>query len=129
MKNAWVLSYPLRAQRRLLSDWADAQADLSLRWAHSHFVSFVMSWHLLFCFPLFKLFWFFFLLFFFFFVVVVVIFFFFFFFFLSLLLFSLFVFLLFFFLFFFFVFQCSALGIIFFQNSHVIFLSISVCSN
>ena len=24
-------------------DWADAQADLSLRWAHSHFVGFVMS--------------------------------------------------------------------------------------
>ena len=23
--------------------WADAQADLSLRWAHSHFVGFVMS--------------------------------------------------------------------------------------
>ena len=26
------------------SDWADAQADQSLRWAHSHFVGFVMSW-------------------------------------------------------------------------------------
>ena len=25
------------------SDWADAQADLSHRWAHSHFVGFVMS--------------------------------------------------------------------------------------
>ena len=25
------------------SDWEDAQADLSLRWAHTHFVSFVMS--------------------------------------------------------------------------------------
>ena len=25
------------------SDWADAQADLSLCWAHSHFVGFVMS--------------------------------------------------------------------------------------
>ena len=24
-------------------DWADAQADLSLRWAHTHFVGFVMS--------------------------------------------------------------------------------------
>ena len=44
MKKAWVLSYPLSAQRRLWSDWADAQADLSLRWAHSHFVGFVMSW-------------------------------------------------------------------------------------
>ena len=30
-------------QRRLWSDWADAKADLSLRWAHTHFVGFVMS--------------------------------------------------------------------------------------
>ena len=30
MKKAWILSYPLSAQ--------DAQADLSLRWAHSHIV-------------------------------------------------------------------------------------------
>ena len=29
MKKAWVLSYPLSAHRRLWSDWADAQADLS----------------------------------------------------------------------------------------------------
>ena len=43
MQKTWVLSYPLSAQRRLLSDWADAHADLSLRWAHSHFVGFVMS--------------------------------------------------------------------------------------
>ena len=43
MKIAWVHSYPLSAQRRLWSDWADAQADLSLRWAHTHFVGFVMS--------------------------------------------------------------------------------------
>ena len=42
MKKAWVLSYPLSAQRRLWSDWMDAQADMSLRWAHSHFVAFVM---------------------------------------------------------------------------------------
>ena len=42
MKKAWVLSYPLSAQRRLWSDWADAQADLSLHWAHTHFVGFVM---------------------------------------------------------------------------------------
>ena len=43
MKKVWVLSYlPLSAQRRLRSDWADAQADLSLRWAHIHFVGFVM---------------------------------------------------------------------------------------
>ena len=43
MKKALVLSYPLSAQQRHWSDWADAQADLSLRWAHSHFVGFVMS--------------------------------------------------------------------------------------
>ena len=42
MKKAWVLSYPLSAQRRLWSDWVDAQADLSLRWVLSHFVGFVM---------------------------------------------------------------------------------------
>ena len=42
MKKAWVLSDPLSAQRRLWSDWADARTDLSLRWAHSHFVGFVM---------------------------------------------------------------------------------------
>ena len=42
MKKAWALSYPLSAQRRLWSDWADAQADLSLRWMHSHFVGFVV---------------------------------------------------------------------------------------
>ena len=34
MKKAMVLSCPLSAQRRLWSDWADSQADLSLRWAH-----------------------------------------------------------------------------------------------
>ena len=43
MKKPWVLSYPLSAQQRLWSDLADAQADLSLRWAHTHFVGFVMS--------------------------------------------------------------------------------------
>ena len=30
-------------QRRLWSDWANAQADLSLHWAHNHIVGFVMS--------------------------------------------------------------------------------------
>ena len=30
MKKPWVLSYPLSAQLRLWSDWAHAQADLSL---------------------------------------------------------------------------------------------------
>ena len=44
MKEVWVLSYPLSTHRRLWSDWANAQADLSLRWVHSHFVGFVMSW-------------------------------------------------------------------------------------
>ena len=43
MKKSWVLSYPLSTQRRPWSDWVDAQADLSLRWAHTHFVGFVMS--------------------------------------------------------------------------------------
>ena len=42
VKKACVLSYPLSAERRLWSDWADAQADLSLRWAHSHYVGFDM---------------------------------------------------------------------------------------
>ena len=37
LKQNWVLSYPLSAQRRLWSDWADAQADLSLRWAQKSF--------------------------------------------------------------------------------------------
>ena len=31
-------------QLRLWSDWADAQADLSLRWTHNHFVGFVRLW-------------------------------------------------------------------------------------
>ena len=42
----WVAKDPKLSacrQRRLWSDWVDAQADLSLRWAHSHFVGFVMS--------------------------------------------------------------------------------------
>ena len=43
MKKHYVLSYPLSTQRKLWSDWADAQADPSLRWAHTgHFVGFVM---------------------------------------------------------------------------------------
>ena len=46
MKNAWVLSYPLSAQRRL---WASAQSDLSLRWAHRYFAGFVMSRLICFC--------------------------------------------------------------------------------
>ena len=43
MKKDWVLSNPLSTQRRLWSDWADAQADLSLRWAHMPFCCFVMK--------------------------------------------------------------------------------------
>ena len=42
MKKAWVLSYQLSAQRKLWSDWSDAQADMSLRWAHSRFAGFVI---------------------------------------------------------------------------------------
>ena len=38
MKKAWAFSYPMSAL------WADAQADLSLPWAHTHFVGFVMKW-------------------------------------------------------------------------------------
>ena len=37
MKKAWILSYPLSAQRRLWSDWVDAQADLCLCWAQSFY--------------------------------------------------------------------------------------------
>ena len=39
----------LSGQRRHWSDWADVQADLSLRWAHSHSVGFVMRRLKLFC--------------------------------------------------------------------------------
>ena len=44
MKKPRVLSYPLSAQWRFWSDWADSQADPSLHWMHIHFVDFVMSW-------------------------------------------------------------------------------------
>ena len=37
LEKARILRYPLSTQRRLWSDWADAQADLSLRWAHMPF--------------------------------------------------------------------------------------------
>ena len=33
----------LHADSEYWSDWANAQADLSLRWAHTHFIHFVMS--------------------------------------------------------------------------------------
>ena len=44
----WVAKNPrfLHADSEDWSDWADAQADLSLRWAHTHFVGFVM-WRLI----------------------------------------------------------------------------------
>ena len=50
MKKDWVLSYPLSAQRRVRSDWADAQADLSLHWVHMSFCWFCCAaaqiiWH------------------------------------------------------------------------------------
>ena len=40
----WVAKDPsfLHADSKDWSDWPDAQADLSLRWAHSHFIGFVM---------------------------------------------------------------------------------------
>ena len=40
----WVAKDPrfLHADSEDWSDWADAQADLSLRWAHTHFVGFVL---------------------------------------------------------------------------------------
>ena len=44
MEVAWTFSHTVSAQRRRWSDCADAQADLSHRWAHSHFVGFVMLW-------------------------------------------------------------------------------------
>ena len=47
MKKVWVLGYPLSAKRRLWSDRADAQADLRIRWAHSHIVGFVMRRHII----------------------------------------------------------------------------------
>ena len=37
MKKAWVLSYLLSTQRRLWSDWAGAQTDLSFCWAQRSF--------------------------------------------------------------------------------------------
>ena len=42
MTKAWVLNYPSSAQRRLWSEWADAQADLRFRWAKV--ILLVLSW-------------------------------------------------------------------------------------
>ena len=44
MKKHWALNYLLSAQWRLWSDRADAQADLSLRWAHLSFCWFCCAW-------------------------------------------------------------------------------------
>ena len=48
-KKLRVLSYQLSAKPRLWSDWADAQADLSLRWVHRSFCWFCRAvahiWH------------------------------------------------------------------------------------
>ena len=49
IKKPWILSYPLRAQRRLWSDWNDAQADISLRLAHMQFCLFCHAAALLYC--------------------------------------------------------------------------------
>ena len=43
MKKASLLKYLMSAQRRLWSDWADAQADLSLRWAYRSFCWFCLA--------------------------------------------------------------------------------------
>ena len=43
LMGSWGPNLSSCGQRRLWSDWADAHTDLSLRWAHSHFVGFVMS--------------------------------------------------------------------------------------
>ena len=40
MKKRWVLNYSVSEQRKLRSDWADAQADLSLRWVQRSFCLF-----------------------------------------------------------------------------------------
>ena len=47
LRSAWASAQSDQSSlctQRLCSDWTDAQADLSLRWAHIHFVGFVMSW-------------------------------------------------------------------------------------
>ena len=42
-KGTWGPQVSTCGQRRFWSDWADTQADLSIRWGHTHFVRFVMS--------------------------------------------------------------------------------------
>ena len=43
LMGSWGPKLPSCGQRRLWSDWADIQADLSLRSEHTHFAGFVMS--------------------------------------------------------------------------------------
>ena len=47
--SAWGKLGSLSTQGRLWSDWADTRADLSLRWAHTHFVGFVCHGSFVFC--------------------------------------------------------------------------------
>ena len=42
LMGSWGPKLSSCGQRRLWSDWADAQTDLSLRWAHTHFAGFLM---------------------------------------------------------------------------------------
>ena len=54
LRAQWVAKDPrlLHADSKYsINNWADAQADLSLRWAHTHFVGFVMSRLISFLFP------------------------------------------------------------------------------
>ena len=44
IKKAWVFSYPSSTQRRLGSDWADAQADLCLCWGLTSQSTIFQSW-------------------------------------------------------------------------------------
>ena len=46
MEPTMTLSYPLTAQQRLRSDWANAKADLSRLVVHMPFVGFVLLWHI-----------------------------------------------------------------------------------
>ena len=50
-EKSWVRDYPLSVQRRLWSDWANAQADLRLRRAHVSFCLFCLAPVQLLCFP------------------------------------------------------------------------------
>ena len=49
IKKHWGLRNPLSDERRLWSEWADVQADLSLRWAHIILLFFFMLRLILLC--------------------------------------------------------------------------------